>query len=491
MRHRIHLAAAAVAALTLSVASPAATAAPPQPAPPAAPALTDVEVHDPSYVEADGEHWVFGSHLAAASTGDFMEWEQRANHVTPENPLFDDVTTELAETFEWAETDTLWAPDVIQLADGRYYMYYNACRGDSPRSAMGVAVADDVDGPYRDLGIILRSGHRDGEGMSADGTAYDGRVHPNAVDPDVFYDHEGDLWMTYGSYSGGIFSLELDPETGMPLPDQGYGTHLTGGNHSRIEGASIMPDAASGDYYMFLSFGGLDADGGYNMRVARSGSPEGPYYDAAGNDMREARSDASLPLFDDASIEPYGTKLMGSYLFQRQDGDPGAGPGDGYVSPGHNTTYVDPETGRMLLIFHSRFPGQGERHNVRVNQMFFNSAGWPVVAPYRFAGGELEHVRRGEAVGRYRMIDHGKAITAEAAQARDVSLNRNGTVTGAVEGRWRLYDRNRAMLTVGGEAYDGRFARQWDPVSEAWVMTFTVQSEAGVSLWGSADHAAR
>ncbi|RZU60988.1 LamG-like jellyroll fold domain-containing protein [Zhihengliuella halotolerans] len=482
----MHLTAAAVAALSLALVAPAATAAPPQPAPLPTPEFTDVEVHDPSHVEADGEHWVFGSHLAAASTEDFMTWEQEANHVTAENPLFGDVTVELAETFAWAESDTLWAPDVIQLADGRYYMYYNACRGDSPRSAMGVAVSDDVGGPYRDLGIILRSGHRDGEGMSADGTPYDGSIHPNAVDPDVFYDHEGDLWMTYGSYSGGIFSLELDPETGMPLPDQGYGTHLTGGNHSRIEGASIMPDAESGDYFMFLSFGGLDSDGGYNMRVARADSPAGPYYDAEGNDMREVRSDPDLPIFDDASIEPYGTKLMGSYLFQREVGDPGSGIGDGYVSPGHNTTYVDPETGEMLLIFHSRFPGQGERHNVRANRMHFNSAGWPVVAPYRYAGAGLEHVRRGDAVGRYRLIDHGKAITADVARAEDLRLNQNGTVSGAVTGRWQVYNKDRAKLTLDGEVYDGRFSREWDPTAQAWVQAFSVQSAAGVSLWGSA-----
>jgi arabinan endo-1,5-alpha-L-arabinosidase len=96
---------------------------------------------------------------------------------------------------------------VIQLADGRFYMYYNACKGDSPRSALGVAVADRVEGPYEDLGILLKSGHRAGEGPSEDGTTYDARVHPNAVDPDVFFDNEGKLWMLYGSYSGGIFIL--------------------------------------------------------------------------------------------------------------------------------------------------------------------------------------------------------------------------------------------------------------------------------------------
>lgn len=54
------------------------------------------------------------------------------------------------------------------------------------------------------------------------------------VDPDVFYDEEGRLWMLYGSYSGGIFIKEMNPETGEPL-DSGYGKKLLGGNHLRIE----------------------------------------------------------------------------------------------------------------------------------------------------------------------------------------------------------------------------------------------------------------
>ena len=202
-----------------------------------APQFDEVHVHDPSVILAEDEFWVFGSHLASAKSEDLVSWEQHtADLVDSENPFFEDVTEQLSETLEWAQTDTLWAADVTQLADGRYYMYYNACRGDSPRSAMGVAVADSVDGPYEDLGIILRSGHEEDEGPSEDGTSYDGQVHPNVVDPHVFYDEHGELWMVYGSYSGGIFILEMDEETGKPVEGQCYGKHLMGGNHSRIEG---------------------------------------------------------------------------------------------------------------------------------------------------------------------------------------------------------------------------------------------------------------
>ncbi|WP_218573432.1 family 43 glycosylhydrolase [Rheinheimera lutimaris] len=126
-----------------AVAYPPVSAAPPIPPPSqqGGPTFTNVGVHDPSVIKVADTYYVFGSHLAAAKSTDLMHWQQVADGVSSNNPLFANVLTELAETFAWAQTDTLWATDVIQLADGKFYMYYNACKGDSPRSALGVAVA--------------------------------------------------------------------------------------------------------------------------------------------------------------------------------------------------------------------------------------------------------------------------------------------------------------------------------------------------------------
>lgn len=197
-----------------------------------------VSVHDPSVIKVDDTYYIFGSHLTAAKSNDLMNWELIASGVQDGNSLIPNVTEELKEALIWAEADTLWAPDVVQLPDGKFYFYYNACKGDSPLSAMGVAVADAIEGPYVDKGIFLKSG----KGLSVDETApYDATKHPNVVDPHVFFDKEGKLWMVYGSYSGGIFIMELDPETGLPIEgreyeNQGYGKRLMGLNHSRIEG---------------------------------------------------------------------------------------------------------------------------------------------------------------------------------------------------------------------------------------------------------------
>ncbi|HEY0891910.1 MAG TPA: glycoside hydrolase family 43 protein, partial [Cellvibrio sp.] len=451
---------------------------------PVLPSFVNASVHDPAVIKVEDEYYVFGSHLAAAKSSDLMKWYSFADGVSATNPLFNNVLTELSDTFAWAQSNTLWAADVIQLGDGKFYMYYNACKGDSPRSALGVAVADNVKGPYLNKGIILKSGMW---GLpSEDGSIYDARKHPNAVDPDTFFDAQGKLWMIYGSYSGGIFILQLNATTGMPLPGQGYGKHLLGGNHSRIEGAYVLYSPATAYYYMFTSFGGLDAAGGYNIRVARSTAPDGPYFDALGNNMANVKANAALPIFDDASIAPYGVKLMGNFLFERKLGEVGSGLGTGYVSPGHNSAYYDAASGKHFLIFHARFPERGEAHEIRVHQLLMNADGWPVVAPYRYANETLATVRREFLPGDYQLINHGKDISSTIKKSQLISLNTNGSISGAVTGSWTLVGANQVEITItGSPVYKGVFLNQWDETSKSYVMTFSALSNQGVAIFGS------
>lgn len=446
-------------------------------------------VHDPSIVRSGNTFYVFGSHLASAKSTDLVNWTQMTDGVSATNPLFlngaANVFTELSETFSWAQSNTLWAADVRQLADGKFYMYYNACKGDSPRSALGIAVANSIEGPYVDKGIILRSGMW-GQ-ASHDGTIYDAMKHPNAVDPHVFNDNAGRLWMIYGSYSGGIFIMKMNPTNGMPLPGQGYGKRLMGGNHSRIEGAFVMYSPATSYYYMFTSFGGLDAGGGYNMRVARSLNPDGPYLDAQGNDMAKVMANPARPLFDDASIAPFGVKLMGNFLFERKLGETGTGIGTGYVSPGHNSAYYDAATGKHFLVFHARFPGRGEQFEVRSHLMQMNADGWPVVAPYRYAKETAAAVRPEFVAGDYQLVNHGKDISATIKKSQHITLASNGAVSGAASGTWSLSGSHLVELRLAGSAspFKGAFLRQWDETSKNYVMTFSALSREGVAVFGS------
>lgn len=457
----------------------------------------DMAVHDPSVIrDQDGTFYVFGSHLAAAKTTDLMTWERVAEGVNDANPLFNTYASEISEGIEWVGGHQgSWAADVIRLNDGRYYFYYNHCanpdneNGDcnAPRSYLGVAVSDSIEGPYRDLGIFLRSGQTAEEiaaGYGPEGIdGYDPTIHPNAIDPDVFYDQEGKLWMTYGSYSGGIFVLEMDEATAMPKPGQGYGKHIAGGDHSAIEGSYMLYSPESDYYYLFMSFGGFVSTDGYNIRVARSRNPDGPFVDAEGQDLAAARGNWD-------SIAPYGVKLMGGFLFESDPGDPAKSRG--YLAPGHNSTYYDAETGKHLLFAHTRFPNRGEQHAIRVHELFINADGWPLASPHRYAPIEGDNiVDAGDLVGDYKFIDHGKEINRSVKETLYISLGEDGSVSGEVSGHYTLFaeDPKRIDLTldIDGEekSYRGVKQWQWNSAADKLVPVFTALNDRGESVWGS------
>ncbi len=438
------------------------------------PIFKNVEVHDPSVVKDGDTYYVFGSHLASAKSKDMIQWEQISTRPRANNPLFPDVDTTLNDTLTFAETETLWAPDVIMLKNGKYAFYYNACEGTRPQSAMGLALSNNIEGPYEDKGIFLKSGQ-------VLGGTYDANVDPNVVDPNVFYDESGDLYMVYGSYSGGIFILSMDKNTGFPLEGQAYGQKILGGYHARIEGPYILYSKETDYYYLFLSYGGLDVKGGYNIRVARSKSPKGPYYDSAGNNMLEAMGKPG-EIFHDPSYEPYGHKLIGNFLFSPYEGNESL-IDYAYVSPGHNSAYYDEELNQYFLLFHTRFPKTGDAHQVRVHQFFFNEEGWPVIAPIRYGGEKLMPIDKDELKGDYRLVNHGHDITSKIKKSEVVRFESSGTVSGAYNGTWAVEEDCTLYLEIENEVYSGYVLRQYDIFANKWVYTFTLGSENGHSIW--------
>jgi arabinan endo-1,5-alpha-L-arabinosidase len=434
-------------------------------------AFSDAYVHDPSILKAGDWYYIYGSHMTAAKSRDLINWQMISTDAKDGCTLVEDVQNQMLDALNWARTDTFWAPDVIRLSDGRYYMYYCACEGSSPLSAMGLAVADSPEGPFEDRGVFLRSGM---QGVSEDETLYDATIHPNVIDAHVFYDEDGRLFMVYGSYSGGIYILRMDESTGLPAPGQGYGKKLLGKNHSRIEGPYILYAPDTGYYYLFLSFGGLDAYGGYNIRVCRSRNPGGPYEDALGQPMIDCGGPEGSA-FDDKAIEPYGVKLMGGFRFMPLGGV-AALPEQAYKSPGHNSAYYDAQTGRYYLIFHTRFSALGDEFRDRVHEFWYNQDGWPVIAPLRYAG---EAPEGGSPVGAWRFVLHQKDINTLQHRSKAVALDDDGRVSGELSGRW-----SADSVTLGDVTYHGVFVCGYDLERNMWVDTLTMLSASGEALWG-------
>ena len=85
--------------------------------------------------------------------------------------------------------------------------------------------------------------------------------------------------------------LELDKATGLRNYDMTYevsansdpyfGKKIAGGYYSSGEASYI--EYIGGYYFLFVTNGGLEAAGGYQMRVFRSINPDGPYVDSKGS----------------------------------------------------------------------------------------------------------------------------------------------------------------------------------------------------------------
>ena len=225
----------------------------------------------------------------------------------------------------------------------------------------------------------------------------------------------------------------------------------------------------------------MNAADGYNIRVCRSRNPDGPYEDALRPMIDCGGQDGTF--FNDPDYEGYGVKLMGGYCFENLEGDKASGR-LAYRSPGHNSAYYDPETGRYFLIFHTRFADRGETFRVRVHQMMMNEDGWPVVLPQRYAGEMPEPVPEAEQPGVYKVILHGRDINKTEHVSVAVNLHADGTADGALSGSWSC-DGTVFRCELDGVSYRGVMNLAWDSREEAWVTCFTALDETGAALWGS------
>lgn len=501
-----------------------------------------VTVHDPSIIKADGMYYVFGSHMADAKSTNLIDWKQintdwnarETSDAWKQDSIYGDVLKNYARSFEWAGYDdgdcsngglAIWAPDVIynpyyKWKDGNRgaYMLYYCASSTWRRSCIGYAVAKTVEGPYRYVDTVIYSGFSNVtgkyDGTSIRDTYWDndylnirklidnGTIEdvsenwftstgewkhayaPNAIDPTVFFDKDNNMYMVYGSWSGGLFMQSINRETGeVNYPgkdgteavsgnviDRYFGTRIAGGNGQSGEGPYILYDETTDYYYLYESYGGLTATGGYNMRMFRSKNVYGPYQDAAGRNAKD-----SLKKCDN-----YGIKLIGNYQFKNQPG---------YRAAGHNSALVD-EDGSHYLVYHQRFKDKST-HEVRIRQQFLNEDNWPVSAVYEYRGEKIGHYTNAQVIGRYEWINHGTNTDGKMLPVKNVELLADGTITGDVTGTWEksvkegnAYD--YVTMKIGDVTYKGFFyEQQSEKKTEDTVMTFSAIGNDNTCVWGS------
>jgi len=472
-------------------------------------AFSRVSVHDPSIVKADGNYYVFGSHRAWAMSTDLMSWKTITNNVN------NDYSTQLSGIWEeWCRTESnpnlsgnMWAPDVIYNTAMQKYCMYMSVNGSDWNSVIVLLTADSIEGPYEYVGPVVYSGFNTTNhpaektdvykvlGVDADLSRYQSTkiTKLNAIDPCVKYDEDGNLWMSIGSWFGGLYMFRLDNKTGLRdynvtyetmenVSDQYYGYKIAGGLGVSGEGSYIEK---FGDYYyLFVSYGGLTAQGGYQMRVFRSENINGPYVDENGVSAVYSES------VSNNLNSNIGVRIFGSYKF--------SGNADTLIAQGHNSLLLD-EDGKMFVVFHTRFAagerGNNEYHEVRVHQLFLNSDGWLVAAPYEYTGETVPETgyTKPEMVGEYEFIIHqpntfyqvilNKAIGV--AENKNIALYSDGTVQGDLTGTWSYTEgTNNMSITLDGVTYNGVFVKQANETDHKIVMTFTALGE-NVTVMGS------
>ena len=463
-----------------------------------------VSVHDPSVIKADGKYYIFGSHMSTAVSDDLRHWTSLGDGYKNSNPIYYGLM-ENKDAFTYAgskgsviPTDDggwhVWAPDVIyNESTGLYYLYF--CTSSTwNASNLCYATSENIEGPYEWKGALIYSGFTEGALSATDVTEYVDRDeakeryiksngeynfdrYPNAIDPTVLYDKDGRLWMVYGSWSGGMYLLELDPDTGEvihPEADEAnrvdayFGKRLMGGLHTSIEGPYILYDEESGYYYLFVSYGGLARTGGYQIRVFRSETIDGDYVDMNGK----------YPL-DTGNMKqnPYGLKLSGNYYLPSLK--------MAYMATGHNSAFID-DDGRKYIVNHTRFDNNTEFHEPRVHQFIVNEEGWPCMLPYATDGEMVSETGYGieELSGKYYVINQGTSIDAHIAQPFILYLEEDGTVRGdGTQGSWAAKDGSCYMnIIYGDKSYSGVFCRMNDEAGTE-VMIFSAVG-SNESVWG-------
>lgn len=502
-----------------------------------------VSVHDPSvvYEPTSKRYYIFGSHKAGAYTTDFQNWTSsnptwspNANDkafVTPAVKTVKkggvDVDFPQFNAMEWsARTDAnydingnMWAPDVIWNDKMQKWCMYLSINGDAWHSSIVLLTADKITGPYLYQGPVVICGFQD-SGHSYKGTDLElvlgtqsslpsrynvgnkwGDRWPHTIDPAAFYDEDGKLWLVYGSWSGGIWMLELDEETGLrdydvTYPSTGgstngvtsdpyFGKKIAGGYYVSGEGPYI--EHIGNYYYLFVSYGFFSPNGGYEMRVFRSEKPDGPYKDASN---RSAIFTSYVMNYGTGSSDLRGEKIMGAYS--------GWGfLGTGECAQGHNSI-IAAEDGRTYLVYHTKFndgnPDAGF-HQVRTHQVFQNKNGWLVAAPFEYNGetvtdtviAKSQPFTAKEMAGNYSLIIHKYRMDyakMEEVTPVNITLTEDGQVTGSQTGTWSI-EEGTGYITIklGSTTYNGVVFEEMMDTQNLHAVAITAMATSGVNIW--------
>ena len=465
--------------------------------------------HDPAIIKEGDTYYAF------STDANFGVTSQKGIHIRKSNDLIKwsfvgtalDVTT-LEDQIEYIgynrdgeKVDFFWAPDIIKRGN-EFWLFYSISGFGQRNSMMGLAKSNNIEGPYTFDKEILRTS------QSVGGT-------PNAIDSAIFVeevDGEEKMYMSYGSWSAGIYIIELDPVTGYPLiaqtlverevtvntaekgvtatatklvpsssDDPAFGTKILSITSS--EAPYIIKE--NGYYYLFIT-NGVDLTYDYDVRVFRSRNILGPYVDGKGV--------SALSATNYNSFRPYGNKVTIAHQFTYLTDD--ISYKRGWAGIGHSTAFKDEEQ----WFFASHYRGTYmDRHRffLGIWKMHFVND-WPVIEPNRYTGEGSINLEQADISGNYRIqILYQSAVNSMLTddiisivnRAEEITLTKQKAgewyvVNGEYNGRYRL-NNNQLELELNGVLYKGVITPQFNYEFEKGVLGLSLINSDGTALWGN------
>lgn len=294
------------------------------------------QVHDPTVIKEGDTFYLFSTRagISVRCSQDLVRWR-----------LCGDVFAHLPQ---WAVEDVpgvrgLWAPDVSYF-NGKFHLYYSVSTFGKNRSSIGLVTNRTLDPAserfrWEDQGKVIGSQPTDDW---------------NAIDPHIVLDEQGQPWLSFGSFWGGIKLRKIDPLTGkLSAQDETLYALASRPRSKELPGAVEAPVIVrkNGYYYLFVSFDlccrGKEST--YHIRVGRARRVTGPYADRGGRLMTEGG----------------GTLVL-----------EGAGRWRG---PGHCAVLQD--AGGERLVYHAYDADWRGTPTLRIQPLQWDAEGWPSVSP--------------------------------------------------------------------------------------------------------------
>jgi arabinan endo-1,5-alpha-L-arabinosidase len=332
--------------------------------------------HDPTGIRKCGNtYWVFttGYGIYSIYSHDLIYW-------TPgETPFARNAYPAWINTYVPGFEGHFWAPECVFM-NGKYYLYYSCSTWGSKNSCIGLVTnttlnPQDPGYSWEDQGVVVYS---------------DQNSEANCIDPSVFRDGDGEYYLTYGSYFGGIRIVELDSVSGKLSGSYRY--PVASGD---CEASCVIPH--DGWYYLFINRGqccqGVNST--YYIQAGRSESPVGPFLDKDGADL-------------DAGG---GTTILGT--------------NGNFIGPGHVGYYV--EQGGEWVTYHYYDGDRGGVATLAIGTVEWETDGWP-----RITNDFIDE-------GKYVLVNHNSQMVWQVGgAANEGSEITQGTYVHGETQQWQL-----------------------------------------------------